>query len=210
MLKPIIVLTAALAIAGTSLVYAQHRQHDGAQGQQSREAQHRQHGGRSDDDRGWRPSAEDRRAFGEARLAALKAGLMLSPEQERSWPAFEQAARELTRLRSERRQAMRDAPQTGDPAERLRQRGNAMSDMGAALRRLADATDPLYKSLDESQKRRFAMLSRFTGMGGEGHHGRGRHHWRGGGEGPHHHHHQGPRRTGVDDFERGHPGAERL
>src|SRR5690606_12170702 len=44
-------------------------------------------------------SAEDVRAYGEARLAALKAGLMLNAEQEKDWPAFEQAAREFSRSR---------------------------------------------------------------------------------------------------------------
>ena len=52
-----------------------------------------------------------------------------------------------------------------DPVERLRQRATAMTDTGAALKKLADATEPLYKSLDDSQKRRFAVLNRLTGMG---------------------------------------------
>ena len=43
-----------------------------------------------------------------------------------------------------------------------------MTDTGAALQKLADATDPLYKSLDDNQKRRFAMLSRMGGMGMDG------------------------------------------
>ena len=64
MWKAIVAGTAALAIAGTSLVYAQQR------------------GGRDGMMQGWRPNAEDQRAFGEARLAALKAGLMLNAEQE--------------------------------------------------------------------------------------------------------------------------------
>ena len=52
MWKAIVAGTAMLAIAGTSLVYAQQRSdRDGAQR--------------------WRPSTEDLRAFGEARLAAL-------------------------------------------------------------------------------------------------------------------------------------------
>jgi hypothetical protein len=40
---------------------------------------------------------------------------------------------------------------------------------------LADATDPLYKSLDDGQKRRFAMLSRMGGrdLGGRDMDGRG-------------------------------------
>src|SRR5262249_62068607 len=80
MWKAIVAGTAVLAIAGTSLVYAQQ--------QRGREGGER-----------WRPSTEDLRAFGEARLAALKAGLTLTPEQERDWPAFEQAAREFGKLR---------------------------------------------------------------------------------------------------------------
>src|SRR5262249_4396410 len=128
--------------------------------------------------RRWQPSMEDLRAFGEARLAALKAGLTLTPEQEKNWPAFEQAAREFGKLRAERMAARRSATPPSDPIERMRQRATAMADGGAALKKLADATDPLYKSLDESQKRRFAMLSRMGGPGVDGPR------WRGyGGEG---------------------------
>jgi zinc resistance-associated protein len=152
MWKAILAGTAALAIAGSSLALAQQRW------------------GRDGGHHRWQPSMEDIRAFGEARLAALKAGLALTPEQERNWPAFEQAAREFGRLRIDRMGAMRNAAPVSDPIERLRQRATAMSDTGAALRKLADATDPLYKSLDDSQKRRFEMLSRFSG---------GRHHFRG-------------------------------
>src|SRR5882672_5815288 len=138
-----------LAIAGTSLVYAQQRSdRDGAQR--------------------WRPSTEDLRAFGEARLAALKAGLTLTPDQEKNWPAFEQAARDFGKVRMDRRMAMRNAPPSDDPVERLRQRATSLTDTGAALKKLADATDPLYKSLDENQKRRFAVLNRLAGPGQDG------------------------------------------
>jgi hypothetical protein len=146
MWKAIVAGTAALAIAGTSLVYAQQR-------------------GRLDGGQRWRPSAEDQRAFGDARLAGLKAGLALNAEQEKNWPAFEQAAREVGKLRADRWAAMRNAQPSEDPVERLRQRATAMSDTGAALKKLADATDPLHKSLDENQKRRFAVLGRFGGAG---------------------------------------------
>ena len=69
--------------------------------------------------------------------------------------------------------AMRNAPATDGPVERLRQRATALSETGAALKKLADATDPLYKSLDENQKRRFAILNRLAGLGRAGLHGRG-------------------------------------
>src|SRR5262249_50471160 len=131
-----------------------------------------QQAGRRDDVQRWRPSAEDLRAFGEARLAALKAGLTLTPDQAPNWPAFEQAARDLAKKRIDRRIAMRHAAASNDPVERLRRRATAMSDTGAALKKLADATEPLYKSLDENQKRRFAVLNRLTGSGRD--HFRGR------------------------------------
>ena len=149
MWKAIVAGTAALAIAGTSLVYAQQR-------------------GRMEGGERWRPNTEDLRAFGEARLAALKAGLMLTPEQEKNWPAFEQAARDFGKLRLERMSAMRNAAPTDDPVERLRQRATALSDTGAALKKLAEATDPLYKSLDENQKRRFQVLNRLARARGAG------------------------------------------
>ena len=83
MWKAIVAGTAALAIAGTSLVYAQQR------------------GGRDGMMQGWRPNAEDQRAFGEARLAALKAGLMLNAEQEKNWPTPPtRSTRALTRIRN--------------------------------------------------------------------------------------------------------------
>src|ERR1700674_1103853 len=47
-------------------------------------------------------SREDAGAFVEARIAALHSGLALTPDQERMWPAFEQAYREMARLRLER------------------------------------------------------------------------------------------------------------
>lgn len=188
MWKAIVVGTAALAIAGTSLVYAQQRGgRDGMMGDRDGMMQGRQF------------NAEDLRAFGEARIAALKAGLMLTPEQEKNWPAFEQAARDLAKVRMERRSAIRNAPATDDPVERLRQRATALSETGAALKKLADATDPLYKSLDENQKRRFAILNRLAGMGRGGFRAR---------EGMMHH------RWGGRGFDRGmemeHSGGQRL
>ena len=44
---------------------------------------------------------EDAGAFLDARIAALHSGLRLTPDQERMWPAFEQAYRDLANLRQE-------------------------------------------------------------------------------------------------------------
>jgi zinc resistance-associated protein len=192
MWKAIVAGTAALAIAGTTLVYAQQQR------------------GRLEGGQRWQPNTEDLRAFGEARLAALKAGLTLTPEQEKNWPAFEQAARELGKLRLDRMSAIRGAAAGNDPVERLRQRATALSDTGAALKRLADATDPLYKSLDENQKRRFAVLNRLAGQDREGREHRFRDRFGGREGGGDRWFHWGPRHTGDEPGQTEHPGAERL
>lgn len=97
------------------------------------------------------------------RLAALHAELKLTPDQEKSWPAFEQAYRELAALRAERINAIRadrNWDQSGDPIQRAERRADALTKSGAVLKRYADAAAPLYQSLDENQKQRFAVLSR--------------------------------------------------
>jgi hypothetical protein len=145
MLKVVVAATAAVTIAGSSMAYAQRDE-------------------RAEGARRWQPTSEDMSAFQAARLAGLRAGLTLTPEQEKHWPAFEQAMRELQQLRLKRvtavREARRDGRRSTDPAERMRERATRLAESGAILNRLAEATDPLYRSLDEAQKRRFAILTR--------------------------------------------------
>jgi len=146
---------AALAIAATTAVYAQHRWfHD--------------HMGQS------RMNPEDRAAMADAKIAAVHAGLKLSPDQEKLWPPVETAVRDLVKLRIDRanaRAAAAGKPDDAkpDPVARLRNRADRMMASAAAMKKIADAADPLYKTLDDNQKRRLAMLT---------HHGR-----HGGGEG---------------------------
>src|SRR5262245_44771244 len=148
----------ALAIAGSTFVYAQQRPSDPA-AEQARAAMPRF-------------TAEDAQAFADARVAALKAGLKLTPEQEKNWPPVEAAIRDLAKQRFDRVAARRDAPRDAqpDPIQRLRQRADTMTQTAAGLKRLADAADPLYKSLDDGQKRRLTVLTRTAVRpGGPGH-----------------------------------------
>jgi hypothetical protein len=138
----------------------------------------------SPDARGFRPSAEDVTAMTDARIAGLKAGLKLNAEQEKNWPAVETAIRDLAKARAhrmknfaERRESRRgaDRDRTQDRPDfvaRLRRGADAMTDRAAGLKKLADASEPLYKSLDEGQKHRFAMLLRMSRHREGGHH-----HW---------------------------------
>jgi zinc resistance-associated protein len=84
-LKSVAVMTATLAIAGSSIAYAQQR--FGGLGDEN-------DGGRRFE-QNYRPSIDDIKAFTDARIAALKAGLQLTPEQEKNWAPFEQALRDL-------------------------------------------------------------------------------------------------------------------
>jgi hypothetical protein len=102
---------------------------------------------------------EDRAAFLNARIAALHAGLGLTPEQEKSWPAFEQAYRDLTATRGNRAFGRRPE-RTTDPVQRAQQRADRLAARSVALRRYAEVLAPLYQSFDDSQKRRFDILSR--------------------------------------------------
>jgi hypothetical protein len=147
---------AALAIAGSTVAYAQNRQwfHEHM-----------------------RISPEDRAAFADARIAAVHAGLKLTADQEKLWPPVETAVRDFAKLRIDRANAMmkaredaaKDAQKPDDPVARLRARADSMATTAAALKKIADAADPLYKTLDDGQKRRLAFLTHRGGrFGGEG------------------------------------------
>ena len=142
MWKTILAGSTALAIACAALAYAQ-------QSPDERDFAPR-----------WRPSAEDITAFGEARIAALHAGLKLTAEQEKNWPAVESAMRELIKQRSERLAARASADRPTDPVERLELLADTLTQRGTGLKKLADAIGPLYKSLDDAQKHRFIVLAR--------------------------------------------------
>jgi hypothetical protein len=147
MWKAALIATTAVAITGTSLVYAQQQHRPGPRGGAEAGAQ-------------WRPSPEDAAAFADARIAALKAGLRLTPEQEKNWANFETALRDLAKARHDRRMARPNEQPPSGPVERLHRQADALSNAGAMLKRLATAEEPLYSSFDEGQKRRFHVLSR--------------------------------------------------
>jgi zinc resistance-associated protein len=107
----------------------------------------------------WAGPQEDVGARANGDLGRLKDMLRLTPEQERNWPAFDSALRDLIKLRLDRTADLRDQPLPGTPVERLRRRADQLSGVTAALKRLADAAEPLYASLDDGQKQRFARLS---------------------------------------------------
>jgi len=154
MRKFTIAAVAVLAIAGSTAVYAQHR--------------HWAYGH-------MRMNPEDRAAFADARIAAVHAGLKLSADQEKLWPPVEAAVREFAKLRIDRANArMNAAPgdanqqKPDDPVARLRERADNMATSATAMKKIADAADPLYKTLDDGQKRRLALLTHMERRFGDG------------------------------------------
>lgn len=162
MMKTIVAGTLAVSLAGAGLAFAQSSSNTDPDTQSPPRTE-----------RSYRPSAEDRAAFTDARIAALKAGLRLNADQEKSWPAVETALRDLAKQRAERQQKFadrmrerREAREAGsdqarpDLYERLRRAADRMTARASSVKQLADAVGPLYASLDDGQKRRLAMLMR--------------------------------------------------
>jgi zinc resistance-associated protein len=103
-------------------------------------------------------SPADRAAFLDARIAALHAGLTLSPDQEKLWPAVETAVRTAANNAMARRQKFKDAPAPASLIDRLRRRGENAVARGQNLEAIADAAAPLYATLSEDQKQRLPVL----------------------------------------------------
>ena len=162
---------AALAIAGSTAVYAQtHRPWF---------QEHMRH---------IRMNPEDRAALADARIAAVHAGLKLNADQEKLWPPVETAVRDFAKMRIDRANARmnaksdEDQQKPDDPVARLRERADNMATTATALKKIADAADPLYKTLDDGQKRRLAILTHMEGRFGGGWRHRGFEHGMMGGD----------------------------
>jgi hypothetical protein len=101
----------------------------------------------------------------DARLGIVKAVLQLTPEQAKYWPAIEEAihARADARVRriasftamAEKASQQREV----DPIELLRGRADALAQRAAGLKKLVDAWQPLYQSLNPDQKERMRLLA---------------------------------------------------
>jgi zinc resistance-associated protein len=99
----------------------------------------------------------------DAHLAGMKAGLKLNEEQAKTWPAFESAIRDAVKARSDRwTQARARMAQGERPSaiERMTTMADHIEKSAADLRKVIDASRPLYASLDETQKRDFGPSMR--------------------------------------------------
>ncbi len=99
----------------------------------------------------------------DAHLAGMKAGLKLNEEQARNWPAFESAVRAAAKARSDRWTQARDRMAQGEPPspiERMTLVADHFEQAAAELRKVIDASKPLYNSLADDQKHEFGPLMR--------------------------------------------------
>lgn len=119
-------------------------------------------------------SASDLGTLTDARVNIVKAALQLTPDQEKYWPAVEQAIRQraehrqariasaATRIDELRNGGLANAVLNRNPIEFLHRRADALSQRAQDLQDLANAWQPLYQTLNPDQKRRMALLAVFV------------------------------------------------
>jgi hypothetical protein len=118
-----------------------------------------------------RVSQADLDALTDARVNIVKSTLQLTPDQERYWPAIENAIRQRAKDRQERLQGVAqrtegragagpvETLQNRDPVEFMQRRAENLTQRAADLKKLADAWQPLYQTLTPDQKRRMGALT---------------------------------------------------
>jgi hypothetical protein len=99
-------------------------------------------------------SASDKAAFFNARVAALKAVLALTPDQEKLWPPVEAAIRAASKEAAETAQKLHTGPEPTNALELLSVIADVEIARAQALKKLVAAFQPLLASLTPEQKRR--------------------------------------------------------
>lgn len=117
-----------------------------------------------------RPSAADLKSLTDMRVGIIKAALQLTADQEKYWSAIEDAIRARAKNRQARWERITEIGDRGlegrNPVELMQRRAVALSGRAADLKKLADAWEPLYKTLGQDQKERmvYATIMVMRGM----------------------------------------------
>ena len=121
--------------------------------------------GEGPDEQHMHAMAEDHAFMLDARLAGMRAGLHLTPEQEKLWPPFESAVRDAAKAHMEAmrtmHEKMHEAMHKGErpsPIERMNEMSEHLAKASAEMKSIAEAAKPLFDSLDEAQKHHFGPL----------------------------------------------------
>jgi hypothetical protein len=108
------------------------------------------------------PSAQDLAALTDTRIELVKTALQMTPEQQKFWPPVEEAIRARASARHARIAKLAAAANDEKeytPIEILRARADGLVERGTTLKKLVDAWQPLYDSLDMRQKLRLRILT---------------------------------------------------
>lgn len=108
----------------------------------------------------------DARAVLNARLAAIRTVMELTPEQERLWTPVEAAIRDIVRGAAERRAKDASAAAPAHFLDVLSGIADAEETRARELRRFVSAAKPLVDSLSEAQRRRIPAFLGMTDVGG--------------------------------------------
>ncbi|MGY8664374.1 Spy/CpxP family protein refolding chaperone [Bradyrhizobium sp. UFLA05-109] len=121
-----------------------------------------------------RLNAADRNNLTDMRIDLVKAALQLTPEQEKLWPPVESAIRARAEDRKARVAKIQEtvgrradesrveALRNRDPIAFLQRRSEALAQRSADLDKLAEAWQPLYKTLNPEQRQRMAAIAIFV------------------------------------------------
>ena len=121
-----------------------------------------------------RLNAADRNNLTDMRIDLVKAALQLTPDQEKLWPPVESAIRARAEDRKARVAKIQEtvgrrvdenrveALRNRDPIAFLQRRSEALAQRSADLDKLAEAWQPLYKTLSPEQRQRMAALAIFV------------------------------------------------
>ncbi len=104
----------------------------------------------------------------DARIAQLKANLHLTVDQEKNWPGVQAALHDYGIGQLKNAMENGNRPSRRDREEQAQDRPNDIALMrtmadgltarGASLKKLADAAEPLYTSLDDRQRRELVQF----------------------------------------------------
>jgi hypothetical protein len=108
------------------------------------------------------PSPQDLAAMTDTRIELVKTALQMKPDQEKLWSPVEEAIRARAAGRQARLAKLggaMDANKEYTPIEIMRTRADGLISRGNALKKLVDAWQPLYDTLDARQKVRLRILA---------------------------------------------------
>ena len=120
------------------------------------------------------PSAAELKKLTDLRIDLVKAALQMTPDQTKLWPPVENAIRARAEGRQARLAKIRETMgkraeesrsevlENRDPIAFMQRRAEALSQRSADLNKLAEAWQPLYKTLSPEQRKRMAALAIFV------------------------------------------------